>query len=100
MNCPRCGGFSIVKTGCNGAGTRKFLCKACGRQCVEKPKNSPITGETKTWIDKLLLERIPLAGIARVTGVSARWLQYYVNGKYKQTPRRVEIKKVPRPFNH
>lgn len=33
-----------------------------------------IKQETKALIDKLLLEKLPLAGIARVTGVSDRWL--------------------------
>ncbi|WP_420804776.1 IS1 family transposase [Nitrosococcus halophilus] len=96
MNCPRCGGTHIVKNGSNGVGTPKFLCKVCGRQFVEDPKNCSITQETKELIDKLLLERIPLAGIVRVTGVSERWLQYYVNDKYAHTPRRVENKKKSR----
>jgi len=42
-------------------------------------------------IDKLLLEKIPLAGIARVTGVSERWLQ-----KYETIPQQIEIKDKPR----
>ena len=33
-------------------------------------------------IDRLLLERISLAGIARVVQVSEQWLQSYVNEKY------------------
>jgi hypothetical protein len=49
----------------------------------------------------LLLEPIPLAGIARVTGVSGRvGCSRYVNDKYKQRPHRVEIKKASRPFNY
>ena len=99
MNCPQCGGTDIIKNGSNGVGRSKFLCKACGRQFVEDPKNGSIAQETKELIDKLLLERIPLAGIARVIGVSERWLQYDVNDKYARTPRRVEIKKVQRSFN-
>ena len=42
-------------------------------------------------IDKLLLERIPLAGIARVTGVSDTWLQKRVNAKYKAVPRQINV---------
>ena len=38
------------------------MCKACGRQFVEDPENQPITDETKALIDKLLLEKLPLAG--------------------------------------
>jgi hypothetical protein len=33
------------------------------------PKNKVIDPASKTLIDKLLLEKIPLAGIARVVGV-------------------------------
>jgi hypothetical protein len=32
-----------------------------------------------------------LAGIVRVTGVSLRWLQYYINGKYAAVPRSVSV---------
>jgi hypothetical protein len=39
-----------------------------------------------------LLEKIPLAGIARVTEVSEPWLQSYVNAKYEAIPKKVEIK--------
>jgi hypothetical protein len=38
-------------------------------------------------IDRLLLKRIPLAGIARAIQVSKQWLQTYVNEKYAQVPR-------------
>ena len=95
MSCPYCDSTDIVKNGSNAVGTPKFLCKACGRQFVEHPKKQRISDETKELIDKLLLERIPLAGIARVTGVSERWLQIYVNAKYEATPRQVEVKKRP-----
>ena len=39
------------------------------------------------------LERISLAGIARIAGVSERWLQHDVNDKYKRVPRQVIVKK-------
>jgi hypothetical protein len=47
---------------------------------------------TKNLTDKLLLEKIPFAGIARVTEVSEPWLQSYVNAKHETVPKRVEIK--------
>ncbi len=40
-----------------------------------------------------LSEKISLAGITRVTGVSETWLQTYVNKKYNNIPKKVEIKK-------
>jgi len=69
----------------------KFACKDCGRQFIENPEFKPISVQTKALVDKLLLERVSLAGIVRVTGVSARWLQSYVNGKYAAVARQVDV---------
>ena len=91
MQCPRCQGTQVVKNGSIHNGKPKFKCKACGRQFVAKPIQHRISDETKQTIDKLLLERVSLAGIVRVTGVSARWLQYYVNAKYASVPRSVAV---------
>ena len=44
-------------------------------------------------IGKLLLEKVPLAGISRVVGVSERWLQTYVNGKYESIDKAVKVRK-------
>ena len=46
---------------------------------------------TRELIDRLLWERISLAGIARATQVSEQWLQTYVNEKYAQVPRNVQV---------
>jgi hypothetical protein len=46
---------------------------------------------TRELIDRLLLERISLAGIARAVQVSETWLQLYVNEKYAEVPRQVEV---------
>ena len=89
--CPRCGSSECVKNGSIHTGKQKYRCKQCGRQFVDDPQNAPISNETKALIDKLLLEKIPLAGIVRVTGVSERWLQYYVNDKYAHVPQHVQV---------
>jgi AraC-like DNA-binding protein len=60
---------------------------------VENPTRQPIDQPTRNLIDRLLLERLALAAIARVTGVSERWLQMYINQKYYQTPQQVEVTK-------
>ncbi len=79
--CPECGSDKVIKNGTIHSGKPKFACKSCGRQFVENPQSRRISEETRALVDKLLLERISLAGIVRATGVSARWLQYYVNEK-------------------
>ena len=89
--CPECGSVDSVKNGSVHSGKAKRACKECGRQFVINPENAPITDETKALIDKLLLEKIPLAGIARVAEVSERWLQDYVNNKYQVLPKQAQL---------
>jgi hypothetical protein len=74
LHCPTCQATQIIKNGSIHNG---------------KPKR--ISDATKQLIDKLLLERISLVGIVRVTGVSPRWLQYYVNAKYASVPRSMTV---------
>jgi transposase-like protein len=89
--CPRCGSSHVVKNGHIHNGKAKFACKDCRRQFVENPQQRLISAETKSLIDKLLLERLSQAGIVRATGVSARWLQSYVNAKYAAVRQVAEI---------
>ncbi len=90
-NCPQCHTHHVVKNGHIHNGKQRFKCCHCGRQFVENSTKVTISGETKALIDRLLRERISLAGIARVTQVSEKWLQDYVNEKYAQIPRQVEV---------
>jgi transposase-like protein len=92
MNCPDCSSPKIIKNGSIHTGQQKYECKACGRQFVENPKFRIISDETKALIDRLLLERISLAGIARAVQVSERWLQDYVNERYAEQPREAQIR--------
>ncbi len=89
--CPVCQSTYIVKNGRIHNGKQNFKCRECGRQFVQDPQNKTIDQVTKILIDKLLLEKIPLAGIARVVGVSEPWLQSYVNAKYEVVPQQVEV---------
>jgi insertion element IS1 protein InsB len=90
-HCPRCGSSQVIKNGTIHNGKPKFACKACRRQFVENPVWRPISEETKALIDSLLLERLSLAAIGRVTGVSAQWLQDYVNAKYAAQPQVTDV---------
>ena len=92
MNCPKCGSNYVVKNGSIHNGKQKYACRTCGRQFVENPQNQAVNDETKDLIEKLLLEKISLAGIARVTGVSSEWLRNYVNKKYESVPRQIHVK--------
>jgi insertion element IS1 protein InsB len=87
MKCPRCSSEQTVKNGRIHNGKAKRMCKDCRRQFVPDATKKVISQQTWELIDKLLLEKIPLAGIVRVTGISADHLQTYVNRKYAAVPR-------------
>lgn len=89
--CPNCSSSRSVKNGRIHNGKQRFLCHECGRQFVEHPRKKMIDGATRELIDRLLLERISLAGIARAVQVSEQWLQTYVNEKYASVPRQVHV---------
>ncbi len=89
--CPRCSSCRIVKNGFIHNGRQNNKCKDCSRQFVQHPVKKVIGEETRNLIDKLLLERVSLAGIVRVTGVSEQWLQKYVNALYQAVPKQVEV---------
>ena len=89
--CPDCGETHIVKNGNPHSGKQNYLCQTCGRQFVAQPVKRIVSQQTRDLIDKLLLERVSLAGIARVAGVSESWLQTYVNIKYSNVPRFVTV---------
>ncbi|NEP82072.1 MAG: hypothetical protein F6K39_30365 [Okeania sp. SIO3B3] len=42
---------------------QKYQCQACQRQFIANNQKKYISDETKTMMDKLLLEKISLAGI-------------------------------------
>ena len=87
MKCPGCGSEQTVKNGRIHNGKAKRMCKVCRRQFVPDATKKVISPQTWALIDRLLLEKIPLAGIVRVTGISADHLQTYVNRKYAAVPR-------------
>ena len=91
MKCPECNSTHSIKNG-SVRGKIKHECKECGRQYTLNPTKKIISQETWDLVDKLLLEKIPLAGIARITGISEVWLQKYVNRKYESIPQEVQVK--------
>ena len=95
MKCPSCEREEIVKNGSIHNGKQKYKCKECGRQFIENPKKKRISEEKKRMIDKMLLEKISLRGIHRVTGIALSWIQNYVNARYRQLepPQSLVIKK-------
>jgi transposase-like protein len=76
---PNCGSEDIMKNGTTRRGKQNYKGRDCGRQFVEKPQWQPREKDSTVMIDRLLLEEIPLAGIARMLKWSESWLPGYVN---------------------
>jgi transposase-like protein len=89
--CVNCSSGRTVKNGWIHNGKQRFLSHECGRQFVEHANKKVIDSQTRELVDRLLLERISLAGIARSVRVSEQWLQIYVNEKYASVPRQVHV---------
>lgn len=86
MNCPSCSSSCIKLNGHIHNGKQNHLCKDCGRQFVGHNSQKLINAAQKATIDKLLLEKISLTGIARVVEVSQVWLQGYISELYAAQP--------------
>ena len=92
MVCPKCDSKHIVKNGVKENGKQNYLCRICNRQFVENPSDHyRIPEEKRSLVDRLLSEKIPLAGIARSAQVSERWLQYYANDIYDNVPKNLTV---------
>ena len=72
LPCPTCSSHSVVKNGSTRHGKQNHLCKDCDRQFLENPQWRMIFEETRSLINQLLQELIPLAGIARAQEISER----------------------------
>lgn len=90
ITCPRCQSDRTVKNGFTHQHVQSYKCKSCSRQFVLNPKHPPIPQATLDLIDKLLVERISLRGIVRVTGVSHRWFFDHLKKKYAEVPQKFE----------
>ena len=82
--CPRCESKKIVKNGFIHNGKQNYKCRECGRQFVENPTKKYISQETWELVDRLRAEKMSVAAISRVTGISQLWLQQYVNKKNEE----------------
>ena len=94
--CPSCQSDSVSRNGRTRHQKQNYKCRDCGRQFVSDPQWRMISEETKGIIDRLLLEKLSLAGIARALQISELWVQQYVNAKYQQVEMEVQVRPKPK----
>lgn len=93
--CPSCSSEVFVKNGFSRYGDQNHRCLECGRQFVLDPQNKIISDETKDMVRKLMLEKLSLQGICRVTNVSQKWLLDFIKQEYARTPRDLNVQVPP-----
>jgi IS1 family transposase/DNA-directed RNA polymerase subunit RPC12/RpoP len=93
--CPSCNSEIFVKNGFSRHGDQNHRCLECGRQFVLDPQNKIISDETRDMVRKLLLEKLSLQGICRVTNVSQKWLLDFIKQEYARTPRDLNVQVPP-----
>lgn len=64
--CPICASGQTVKNGRIHNGKQRFKCQDCGQQFVGNPTKKVIDKASRYLIDRLRLEWVSLAGIARM----------------------------------
>lgn len=83
-SCPRCRSTQVVRNGRLRSGSPQLLCGRCGRRFVERPKTRPVTDAERAEVRRMLLERVGLRAIARITGRSRSWVQAQANALYRE----------------
>lgn len=93
--CPSCSSEVVRQNGHTRHGKQNYKCRDYGRQFVLNPQWQVLSEEQQGLIERLLPERISLAGIARVLQLSEDCVQRYVNRKAKRVQQQVEV--TPKP---
>ena len=94
--CPSYHSESVSFNGYPRHGKQNHRCRDCGCQFVLNPQWHPLIQAQRELIDRLLLERISLAGIARVMQRSEDCIQRYVNQKANTVSTQVEVTSKPK----
>jgi insertion element IS1 protein InsB len=81
VTCPSCQSGNVVKYGRIHNGKRRYICYDCHRQFTPDAQKKYISAEEKKLVDKMLSEKVSIAAISRVTGISKSWLYRYVKSK-------------------
>src|SRR5215213_1803933 len=84
LSCPRCGLSHTKKNGHTHYRKQNYRCLSCGRQFVRDSQR--VDSDTRALAKRLLLERLSLRGICRVTGVSLTWLLQFIAALYARLP--------------
>ena len=84
LRCPRCGLSHSKRNGHTHYRKQNYRCLGCGRQFVRDSQR--VDEAARALVKRLLLERLSLRGICRVTGLSLTWLLHFIATLYEHLP--------------
>lgn len=92
--CPRCQSPKYKKNGHIHNGKQNHQCKNCGRQFVDCFEQYLVSDDTRSLIERLLLERLSLRGICRAVGVGLKWLLGFLVTCFEALPDHLNVRPV------
>jgi len=92
--CPSCQSPKYKKNGHIHNGKQNHQCKDCGRQFVDCFEQDLVSDETRSLIERLLLERLSLRGICRAVGVKLKWLLGFIVTQFEALPDHLNIEPI------
>ena len=94
--CPQCQSPKYKKNGHIHNGKQNHRCKDCGRQFVDCFEQHLVSDETRSLIERLLLERLSLRGICRAAGVKLKWLLGFIVNCFEALPDHLNVQPITR----
>jgi insertion element IS1 protein InsB len=92
--CPQCKSPKSKKNGHIHNGKQNHQCKDCGRQFVDCFEQYLVPDETRSLIERLLLERLSLRGICRSVGVGLKWLLECIVTQFEALPDHLNVEPI------
>jgi insertion element IS1 protein InsB len=93
LSCPRCGVSHTKKNGHTHYRKQNYRCLKCGRQFVSDSQR--VGDDKRALVTRLLLERVSLRGICRVTGLSLTWLLQFIAALSERLPDDLSVAPTP-----
>ena len=92
--CPQCQSPKYKKNGHIHNGKQNHQCKDCERQFVDCFEQYLIPDDTRTLIERLLLERLSWRGICRAVGVGLKWLLEFIVNCFEARPDHLTVQPI------
>ncbi len=92
MDCPRCQGGNLIKTGPKD-GHQRYRCRDCGRYCTDKPPR--FSAQTKALALKMYVNSVGIRKIAKFVGASPAGVLKWIRKEHAAVQARLAEQVAP-----